>query len=280
MKDTTKKKTLEELKKELGDIQTENDAKIQAVYDNQLKLEKIEYDAPTDDEIYNLAKSYIDQKYTVLQDDQKKKAEDKKTSLSQQIEKARKNYQETEKRLDETYKTSQNEIEDQAIKRGISRSSIVLNELTDLENAKNAKKSENEKELSDSVKNLTSQIDNLSEELNSSLKNLDMQKAYELSERIESLKDERDKKNLEVLKYNNDVIEKEKNYEKSLAKTAKQEVEDIEFSTAKQKLNAVLEYYFAFEDPKDALKEFEKDEDMRKLLGEHYAYVYNALKVR
>ncbi len=280
MKDTTKKKTLEELKKELGDIQTENDAKIQAVYDNQLKLEKIEYDAPTDDEIYNLAKSYIDQKYTVLQDDQKKKAEDKKTSLSQQIEKARKNYQETEKRLDETYKTSQNEIEDQAIKRGIGRSSIVLNELTDLENAKNAKKSENEKELSDSVKNLTSQIDNLSEELNSSLKNLDMQKAYELSERIESLKDERDKKNLEVLKYNNDVIEKEKNYEKSLAKTAKQEVEDIEFSTAKQKLNAVLEYYFAFEDPKDALKEFEKDEDMRKLLGEHYAYVYNALKVR
>ncbi len=280
MNDTTKKKTLEELKKELGDIQTESDAKIQAVYDNQLKLEKIEYDAPTDDEIYNLAKSYIDQKYTTLQDDQKKKVEDKKSSLSQQIEKAQKNYQEAEKRLDETYKTSQNEIENQAIKRGIGRSSIVLNELTDLENAKNARKSENEKELSDSVKDLSFQIDKLTEELNSSLKNLDMQKAYELSERIESLKDERDKKNLEVLKFNNDVVEKEKNYEKSLAKTTKQEIQDIEFSTAKQKLNAVLEYYFAFEDPKDALKEFEKDEDMRKLLGEHYSYVYNALKVR
>lgn len=280
MAEITKKKSLDELKKELSDIQAESDAKKQAVYDNELKLEKIEYNAPTDDEIYNLAKSYIDQKYTSLQSDEKKKVEDKKTSLSEEIKKAQKNHEDTQKRLDESYKSSQNEIEDQAIKRGIGRSSIVLNELTELENAKNAKKSESEKELSNSVNELSSQIDKLSEELNSSLKSLDMQKAYELSERIETLKNERDKKNLEVLKFNNQVEEKEKAFSKSLAKSTKEEIEDIEFSTTKQKLSAVMDYYLGFEDPKDALNEFEKDEDMHDLLGSYYTYVYNALKVR
>ena len=76
MAEITKKKSLDELKKELSDIQAESDAKKQAVYDNELKLEKIEYNAPTDDEIYNLAKSYIDQKYTSLQSDEKKKVEE------------------------------------------------------------------------------------------------------------------------------------------------------------------------------------------------------------
>ena len=41
-----------------------------------------------------------------------------------------------------------------------------------------------------------------------------------------------------------------------------------------------MDYYLGFEDPKDALNEFEKDEDMHDLLGSYYTYVYNALKVR
>lgn len=269
---------LEELKNELVALNKESEAKKWAGYD-KLELEKINYDAPSDDEIYNLAKSYVDQKYSKLAQNTKTENADKQKTLAETIKQAQQEYSAREKKRESDYEKSKNEVEDQALKRGLARSSIVLNELTDLETQKNAEINDSKNSFDEEINKINGEISDLGEKLNKSLKELDMQKAVELNEKIESLKSIRDQKSAEAIKYNNQIKEKEsqKQNEVKLARVGQDNAIDTVFS--KRKLSATMDYLETLS-KKDALDLLDSDEDLKKALGDDYYVIYNAVKVR
>ena len=105
-------------------------------------------------------------------------------------------------KLDEKTENAKKEVDDEALKRGIGRSSIVMEEKNSLDQAKiNAEAEILSNELSD-LDDIDKKIANLENDLKDSFENLEIEKAAEIAKNIKALKDERQKKIDEVEAYN------------------------------------------------------------------------------
>ena len=161
------------------------------------------YTMPTEEETAKKAQSEIsplyDAKMQSLTSENamaRQNVEDQKDELYQRAE-------ESLKELKKTYDGAKENTSHEAIKRGLARSSIILNQLNDLEQSRigatGGVLSQRDKDLS----SLTKEIDELQLKLLNDTNELNEEKAKEINQRIEELVDKYKAEEKDVLEYNN-----------------------------------------------------------------------------
>ncbi len=173
-----------------------------------------------------------------------------------------------------------------ALKRGLSRSSIVVNVLDAFDKAEISKYNELNDELVSSINNIDTSISQLKLEQDEALNSFDVEYAVKLQEKINTLTENLIKKQNEVLQYNNEIEEKEADYNRKYAELEKElseanwdkEIDLMEFA-GKYGVNMIAKYketqmynmaekYLSSMDKSYALQELENNVDLRQLLGE------------
>lgn len=231
------------------------------------KLNEKTYDAPTDEEIIKTATE--EEKANTARKKQAAEAvaEEKKAALDLQKAGYENYAKESEKRISDSYETAKNNASDEAIKRGIARSSIISEQLKDFDEAKikdveNAYATAREK-----IAEADEKIGNLTEELSKAVASYDMEEAVKINERINSLKEERTKKQNEVTEYNNALKEKRAKTLSSLGLSGMDLVEeksDEYIAAQNEKLQALYKYYRKAANKKEFLQDAER---IRKYVG-------------
>lgn len=231
------------------------------------KLNEKTYDAPTDEEIIKTATD--EEKANTARKKQAAEAvaEEKKAALDLQKAGYENYAKESEKRISDSYEAAKNNASDEAIKRGIARSSIISEQLKDFDEAKikdveNAYATAREK-----IAEADEKIGSLTEELSKAVASYDMEEAVKINERINSLKEERTKKQNEVTEYNNALKEKRAKTLSSLGLSGMDLVEeksDEYIAAQNEKLQALYKYYRKAANKKEFLQDAER---IRKYVG-------------
>lgn len=197
------------------------------------------------EEKYNYNKSVVD----TTNDNIKDKGEVKKSAISN-------------KYLEQESKASSD-----AIKKGVQRSSIVLEQIKDLSSQKIQDLLNVDKDVASKLFENNQKIVKIEEDYKEAINKLQTSKAVEIQEKLTTLKKEQDAIINEVEEHNKKIKEKEKLENERLQKefeiSGENRVSDIE----RQKLSYGLEYFFSI--PKEkALEELESDE-IKNVLGEN-----------
>ena len=220
------------------------------------------YEMPTEKETAKKAQSEISpfydakiQSLTTENEMAKQNVEDEKDELYQRAE-------ESLKQLKKTYDNAKENTSNEAIKRGLARSSIILNQLSDLEQshigATGGVLTQRDKELS----SLAKKIDELKLKLLNDTNELNEEKEKEISQRIESLLDKYKAEEKDVLEYNNRI--RKQNAETLERLRAEgidaDETQSREYITmVADKMHAFYSYYYSLGE--NALTELMKDRD-------------------
>ena len=262
-KESAKKKLYEELDS------------IGAVSNNDSGFEKLDYTPKTDEEIAELATNLTEEKYSKeLQNylDSYNDSEEKTQAQKETV----KNSGESEKTsVENNYDTSKKEAENQALKRGLGRSSVIMNVLDNYDESKNTQLAAIEKNLNESLAAIDKELLSLESEKKTAMNNLELEKSVELAKKISDLKDERDAKTAEVTEFNNNVTEKILKYGNNAAEISESDKKNINIKKSK----AILNYYSGFS-AKDAFEDFAKDSSFKDYLGDYYSQLYQLLKAK
>lgn len=243
-------------------------------------LKEKTYDAPGDDEIKRAAES----EYAVDAEAKKRelgnRAEEKKKTYADEIGEIERQTKDGEIRIGAAYDKAKENASDEALKRGIARSSIISEQLKELDEAKIndiEKLYENKKQ---SVAAVNKKISELSDELSAALDKLDIETAVKVNKRIAELKDERRAREDEVLEYNNAIKEKRAKILTELGKQGvkvKEENSQEYIDARTDKLRTLYDYYKSTGGK--ALNELEADRArIEKYVGsDGYVYLKNML---
>lgn len=246
-----------------------------------LQLERLTYERPADDELYEKAKASIEKKYGTARKNAEDAAGKKKLSLSETIAELEKQREKDKASIDAAYDSAADKVSADAVKRGVQRSSVATNRIAELEKEKLADKSiidQNSKSKADDIRK---QIEELSAQLEKTIKASKDEEETAREAEFERLKKESDDKAEAVKKYNNSLEEKEVKYNSSAAKTpTDDELAKIKKSYDIKKVGAVIDYYMAFDDKAEAMRDFLSDPAFEEYLGDYYNYVFTVLKNR
>ena len=266
--------------KEIGDLHDEYKNKTLADT-KELKLDRLEYEAPSDDELLKEAQRSLADKYAAKRSAASTDAENKRRSLAEAVAEASKTAAAEKKAVDDNYGKALSEIENSAIKRGIARSSIAQGAVNELAGDTAAKKQEIDEKANAKKADISEKISSLEDELKNVLSGLDESEQKEIEEAFSKLRKASEDKAEEVRKYNNSLEEKEKNYAlKTFDAPTSERLAEIKDDYDRKKLKIALDYYLAIEDKAAALDEFLGDEMMREYLGDYYDYMSNILRNR
>ncbi len=239
-------------------------------------LKKLEYTPKTDEEIEEEASSYAKNNYDIS-----------KNALDSNIQKKRNEAKENESeisseatnkkdKLDNMYASLYKDVESEAIKRGISRSSIVAEQIKGLGAQKIQDYLQVDNDTAKSLEKNSNKLQEYEDDYNSAIANLELKKAVETKEKIDELTEKQNKKIEEVLKYNNTINEKLYNLQK-----AGVNLPDDETAARykREMLSLATKYYYSFP-REEAIKMFDSDKDIQKILGSVAGMVENYLKVK
>ena len=236
-----------------------------------VELERLKKDERTDDDLLEGVRASLAAKYGKLAANANDESAAKEKKLSELIGKADDEAAEKKKTVENVYGEAKKNVENDALKRGIARSSIANGGVAEIERGKAQSIDEIEKGAADKKTSLSAQIDALKGELERLLAQYDEERAAEEVEDFNKAVKERDKTNEEVIKYNNTLAEKEQKYidedmEAAIEKQKKTLTEKYQI----ERLNKVVDYYRGFTSVTRALDDFLSDESMRKYLGGFY----------
>lgn len=211
--------------------------------DGNLNLERLEYSKPSDDEIKNKAESslfdYKNSKISSINDNFETKTE----NIDQSIEKIKKSEEKDKEEIYQTYQGLKQDAKDDAVKRGLARSSIIVNTLSNYDNGMVNTLLEKSNEVSAKIASYENERNLLEEQKKNALSSFDIEYAVKLQEKIDEINSDILAREEEVTKYNNEISELE-------AKWKKEQEDD----------------------------NFDKTTELAKLMGEYGTAVFDVLK--
>lgn len=243
-----------------------------------LNLEKLEYNTPTENEIRSRAKNsledYKTKSLSAIEDKYSSKINQIDDDKQQVIDSTKESVSNLEGKYDSIKEATKND----AIKRGLARSSIVINTLNKVDMQKLASISELQKESNAKIERLNSSKNSLENQKQIALSDFDIAYAVKLQDEINSINTEIEKNKQAVIKYNNEVEnlmakwqkeQEDDEYNKitNLAKIASQYGISV-FDTLKQNEKyAIASEYFAGMNKTDALNELNNNSAYKTALG-------------
>lgn len=258
-----------------------------------LELERLSYDAPDDDTLKAKAETSYSAEYESGKTKLIEQIDMTRNALSNTKDKLSKAQQETLEKLDKAYETVKENIGNQALRRGLGRSSIVINKVTqaDLSRAEQAGIIESDTRIA--IENLDKEITVLEQKKQDSLKAFDLTYANKVQTELDKLIVEREKKIQSVLEYNNKLQKEEVKYQEDKTKKIedykdklkKDDIADEEYYSKygytpgmkdEYESRYAMAYDFYMKLPPDTAKRIlNENSDLEKYLGTKY---YNKLK--
>lgn len=209
------KTSAEELKDKIKNI--DDKYKLDLTFDStkddiSLNLERQKYSRPSDEEIRKQAedslKSYEDKEQKDIENEYA--AGNRK--LDEESQKLGGNFESQSKKIEQTYENAKESNKNTFIRRGLSRSSIMQENLKNLDESKNAAQDTLAKELKQNLEKITIERDLLETQKQSALESFNISYAVKLSEKINKLTESAKQAEDAVAKYNNQLEEKEKKF--------------------------------------------------------------------
>lgn len=209
------KTSAEELKDKIKNI--DDKYKLDLTFDStkddiSLNLERQKYSRPSDEEIRKQAedslKSYEDKEQKGIENEYA--AGNRK--LDEESQKLGGDFESQTKKVEQTYENAKESNKNTFIRRGLSRSSIMQENLKNLDESKNAAQDTLAKELKQNLEKITIERDLLETQKQSALESFNIAYAVKLSEKINKLTESAKQAEDAVAKYNNQLEEKEKKF--------------------------------------------------------------------
>lgn len=243
-----KKQEKEQLMQSLSNLKDLADNALYDAVKNEYKSELLKTDDRTDEQIEKAVYGAAELKKQEKAEEATEKNARAVNALNEQKQKDESSRKAATEKSAALYENAKDEAKNQAIKRGLGRSSIIMNLLADYDKAKFKKADEIADIYDQKVAINDKKIEQLGEELEKSLKKLDFETAVNVQSEIDRLKKERDEKNEAVQKYNNSVNEKLANYKKNLenseyGKQLAAEAEKRKTEYYKQMAKELIAYY-------------------------------------
>ncbi len=234
------KTSAEELKDKIKTI--DDKYKLDLTFDStkddiSLNLERMKYQKPTDEEIKKQAedalKSFSDKEQKSIENDYL----DASKKLDEQNAKLGADYEDNVQKVDQNYENAKEQNKNSFIRRGLARSSIMQENLKDLDESKTRAQDALAQTLKQNLEKINIEKDLLETQKQSALESFNIAYAVKLSEKINKLTESALQAEEEVMKYNNQLEEKEKKF------TLSQQEQNIRQDNQKLKDNKfVLDY--------------------------------------
>lgn len=209
------KTSAEELKDKIKNI--DDKYKLDLTFDStkddiSLNLERQKYSRPSDEEIRKQAedslKSYEDKEQKGIENEYA----DGNRKLDEESQKLGGDFESQSKKIEQTYENAKESNKNTFIRRGLSRSSIMQENLKNLDESKNVAQDTLAKELKQNLEKITIERDLLETQKQSALESFNIAYAVKLSEKINKLTESAKQAEDAVAKYNNQLEEKEKKF--------------------------------------------------------------------
>lgn len=179
---------------------------------NDLTLERKTFEGKTDDEVKDEAqRSLKEYKDTGIADIEKSYS-DKKTALDENIHDTKTQGESKKQETVDLYSSLKDDAKQDAVKRGLARSSIVINVLDAFNQNMIDEYNKINEEISSKIQNLTTQKTLLDEQKQNALNSFDISYALKLSNKIDEINEKLSEQQQKVIEYNNQIAEKEAEY--------------------------------------------------------------------
>lgn len=182
-------------------------------------LQRLTYTAPTDEELLNSAKnSLAEYKQQGVQGIVDNSAENAKA-----LQLKRSYYQadmaDELGKLDDSYNAASSNIDNDAVKRGLARSSIAVTQKADLEGKYMEHAAKIRSDYGKMISELDDEIASVDQKLKKALNDFNLTYAVKLNETLNNLKAAREQRQTEVIKYNNELARMQAGLDESRLKT-------------------------------------------------------------
>lgn len=286
--DDLKNKSLNEVFEDLDKIKNEYSSKDKVEAPNELILSSVEVPNKTEEELFELAKNSLSKKYDSDKNNITNSFENKINDIIVEKEKYKIDKEEKDKAIETFYDKAVNETEEQALKRGLARSSIVIEQIAGLNSEKAHELMNTMEELQTKLSNNTKEITRIEQEREEALNNLNIEYAIDLNEQLEKIINDYNKSVQEAINFNNNVEKLKAEYKLDLDKqklnkqntiTKLEHEYKIDYVTEQIK-NAQFEYlknYFDSLNKDYALDLFLTNKDIKTVLGDNYSKMYKHL---
>lgn len=225
-----KKKNADELINKLNSINNQfSSSGSESSVPNNLELERVNFAKKTDDEIKTQAESELnhfkDSSIKKLEDENKTKEDELYKNKDSLIEQTK----EQKTTLSGYYDSAKENANNEALKRGLARSSIIINQLDAFDKQQINDYKALDYKLTNKIEAINFELNGLSGELENALNDFNISFAVQLQDKINSLTKELKEKETEVAKYNNEIALKEAEFNKDLSEL-KNELENVDWS--------------------------------------------------
>jgi len=250
----------------------------------ELNLKELEYEKPSIEQVESSAKSslesYKNNSLQGIEDSFKTKSE----QIDQSVKQANQEKQQKQATIQNTYEKVKEDASNDAIKRGLARSSIIVNKLSEYDNSMLDDLKELSNKTDAQIKTLTDEKASLEQEKLNALNSFNIEYAVKLQDKINSLNETILKEEQEVIKYNNQIAEKqaefdaeqdEKHYKQIMDFAERYERGLIGINMMKQEEKyEIAKEHFSAMDKAQALAELASNPIYKENLGNSY---YNKL---
>lgn len=240
---------------------------------NTPSYERFEYDSPSDEEIRKSAEDelqgYLDSNERAIRNEYAEREKD----LNKSKESSKALYDESSEKLKDAYETASEALGNDALKRGLARSSIALNGQLAASKAYGDSVASLVDEYDRKIADIDRELDSLGSELSSALDSFRIDYAAKLTSRINELKAEREKSEREAIEYNNKLLEKEYNERTAASKSSNSSSKKTQNAAYQKALFDKINEIFGSLSPEQAKRMFNENREMfRENLGDVYYY--------
>lgn len=275
---------------------------LDALFPKESGLKEIDYEPKSDEELKKLASKQADYQNAVDKNNVEAKYRAEAEDLADKKQSADKSLKESYQNLQKVYDELRKNAENDAIKRGVARSSIITSRLDDIDYAKTLSKEEVDEAYNEKIGDIDGKLKALERDKDVAMSNLDLKYASAIEKNMADLQAERDDLVLKYEKYNNSIREKNNRYdrqrrsdidkflkEKEEERVAREKAEEEEeqkngytgdkFDEYQKRFDMAYEFYSSLsaDIAVDALK---SAPNMKYYLGLYYDKLLYALRAR
>ena len=259
---------------------------------NPPEFSKMDSISKSNDEISAEAKNSLEEYRRSALEDIDSSINTKKSSLENSKSSLKSSKDDAISSVSAAYSKSRDLASNDALKRGLARSSIVVSVLDAFSKDELDTISRIEKDYADNLNAINFELNALGLQREQAIKDFDVAYAVKLNDKINSLANEYQKKEQEIIKYNNEIAEKEKEYQDSYNKlVADIKEKNIDSATkqselvskygskaisnyTKNQVFAVLDNYLSTKDRNDRIAILTSDA-IKNALGSNYEEAYS-----
>ena len=258
----------------------------------EMELERLEVNLPTDEQIAITAKTLLEAKHEREKNEYNAKISSEIKEIESLIASRENSLSSQIDAVEELYAESITKIEQQAIKAGLMNSSVIVDKTAGLLDSKNAKIAEINAEHNFAVAQLNAKKQALENLLLESQSYFDGVFRKDENEKIVELTEKREQLRIEVFKYNNALDEKEQRYKNTLKQTrASLQLRFLDISSGeftkdqlvemgyyKDVIRCVSGYYNTLE-PLTAFQDITNERNLAIYLDDYYSNVVYSYKI-